>query len=127
MLVDDYGLNDRRAGQALRLTRAGVDLAASAVRLDTGQAGSKPLAIPLVGGLFDSVNPGIAGAVLLFLGMFRGWKMSLFALPAAAIIVLGPSLGIPGIAMFGGSHASSAAIGLGIATLGFLFGRTFDD
>ena len=36
MLVYDYGPNDRRAGQALRLTRAGVDLTASVVRLEPG-------------------------------------------------------------------------------------------
>ena len=32
---------------------------------------------------------GIAGLTLVFLGMFRGWKMSLFALPAAAAFLFG--------------------------------------
>jgi hypothetical protein len=98
-----------------------------AVKIDTSKMGTKPLGIPLVGWLFDSYNPGIAGAVLVFLGMFRGWKMSLYALPAAAIIVLGPSLGIPDFGLTGGSYYLTAGAGLAIAALGFLYGQTFED
>lgn len=74
--------------------------------------------------LFANFNPGIAGVMLLCRSLFRGGRMSLFALPAAVVIVMGPSLGIPGIAALGGPNASSAVIGLSIGALGVLFGRT---
>jgi hypothetical protein len=98
-----------------------------AVKIDASKIGAKPLGIPLVGWLFDSYNPGIAGAALVFLGLFRGWKMSLYALPAAAIIVLGPHLGLPNFGWSNGGYYLSAGAGLAIAALGFLYGQTFED
>ncbi|MEZ6109699.1 MAG: hypothetical protein R3C99_01400 [Pirellulaceae bacterium] len=88
---------------------------------------SKSLALPLVGRLFDSFNPGVAGLLLIALSIFRGWRMSLFALPAAAIMVLGPSLGIPGVEALGGSHTTSLALGGAIGAVGLLLGRTKND
>ncbi|MCA9155548.1 MAG: hypothetical protein KDA38_12205, partial [Planctomycetales bacterium] len=88
---------------------------------------SKSLALPLVGRLFDSFNPGVAGLLLIALSIFRGWRMSLFALPAAAIMVLGPSLGIPGVEALGGSHTTSLALGGAIGAVGLLLGRTEND
>lgn len=44
---------------------------------------------------FDSFNPGVAGVVLILLAFFRGWRISLFAIPAAFVMVLLPSFGIP--------------------------------
>lgn len=85
---------------------------------------TEPLAIPLIGRLFDSLNPGLAGLVLIFSALFRGWKMSLFVLPAAFVAVFGPTLGVPGIAMLGGSYATSAALALALATVGLLLGRS---
>ena len=64
---------------------------------------AEPLRLPLVGRWFNSLAPGVAGAMLIFLAFFRGWKMSLFALPAAAVMVFGPSWGLPGIAALGGA------------------------
>jgi len=58
---------------------------------------SAPWNVPLVGRLFDSLNPGIAGLMLLLAACFRGWKMTLFALPAAAIMVFGPAGGNHGV------------------------------
>jgi serine/threonine protein kinase len=87
----------------------------------------KPLPIPLVGQYLSSFNAGIAGLVLIFLGLFRGWKMSLFAYPAAAIMLLGPSLGLPALLPFESFHATSLAAGLVIAFLGLAFGRTYED
>lgn len=84
----------------------------------------EPLKIPIVGQFFDSFNPGIAGLLLLFTAFFRGWKMTIFALPAAAIMVFGPTLGIPDLVEIEGIHVLSAAIGGGIGFLGILFGRT---
>ncbi len=89
-------------------------------------AASQPLSVPVVGNLFDSFNPGIAGLVLIVLGIFGGWRMSLFALPAAALMVLGPSLGLPGVPAIGGAHTTSLVIGLAVAGAGFFFGRTYD-
>jgi hypothetical protein len=52
--------------------------------------------------------------------------MSLFLLPAAAVTVLGPSWGVPGIAAIGGSYTTSIVLGAGLALIGFAFGRTAD-
>lgn len=87
-------------------------------------ADTQPLNWPVVGRFFDSFNPGVAGLVLVVLALFRGWKMSIFALPAAAIMFLGPALGIPGIGAMGGAHATSLVIGLAVAVAGVFFGRT---
>ncbi len=87
----------------------------------------EPLPIPLIGQWFDSFNPGIAGLLLIFTACFRGWKMSLFALPAAAVMVLGPTLGVPGVAVLGGAHTSSLVIGAAIALAGLVLGRTRDE
>jgi hypothetical protein len=88
---------------------------------------SEPLQFPMVGVLFDSFNPGIAGLMLLLATCFRGWKMTLFVLPAAAIMVLGPKLGIPGVEVLGGSHSTSLVIGGVVAVVGLLFGRTREE
>jgi len=98
----------------------------AAVNLDS-QEGYKPLGWPLIGRFFDSFNPGVAGVVLLFLALFRGWKMSIFALPSAAIMCLGPTFGLPGLEAVGGSHTTSLVIGLAVAVVGVFFGRTRSD
>lgn len=77
---------------------------------------AKPLNLPIVGKYFDSWFPGIAGLMLVVLGVFRGWKMSLFALPAAAAIVLGPAFGLPRVVML--------VVGLALGGVGFFFGRS---
>jgi len=93
-----------------------------------GQQQTTDLAIPVVGKYLSSFNAGIAGLVLVVLGMFRGWKMSLFALPAAAVMVLGPTLGfIPTFPVFPTVHMTSLAAGLVIGAVGFFVGRTYDE
>jgi hypothetical protein len=84
---------------------------------------AEPLRLPLAGPWFTSFAPGVAGAMLVVLAFFRGWKMSLFALPAAAVMVFGPSWGLPGIAALGGAPSTAIVIGLAIAGVGLLFGR----
>ena len=84
---------------------------------------AEPLRLPLVGRWFSSFAPGIAGAMLVFLAFFRGWKMSLFALPAAAVMVFGPSWGLPGIAALGGAPTTAIVLGLAVAGVGLVFGR----
>lgn len=64
--------------------------------------------------MFNSFAPGVAGLVLLVLGLFRGWKMSLFAWPAAAIALL-----MPGMIGYG--------IAGGLAVVGLLLGRTAEE
>ncbi len=81
-------------------------------KLQTGP----PLRLPIVGRFFDSPYPGIAGLMLIVLGLFRGWKMSLFALPAAALIVVGPAFGLPRVVML--------LIGLILGAVGMFFGRS---
>jgi eukaryotic-like serine/threonine-protein kinase len=88
---------------------------------------AQPLQIPLVGRWFDSIAPGVAGLTLIFLALFRGWKMSVFALPSAALMVCGPAWGLPGIATLGGATTTAIVLGLGVAALGFLFGRSGDE
>lgn len=83
-------------------------------------AGAKDLPIPVLGHFVSGWPAGIAGLVLVILGFFRGWKMSIFALPAAALILFGSALGISG----GGFVA--IPIGLAVAGVGFFFGRTMD-
>jgi hypothetical protein len=88
---------------------------------------SEPWNMPVVGGLFNSFNPGFAGIMLLFAAGFPGWRMTLFALPAAAIMVFGPAGGIPGMAALGGAETTSLLIGGAIAFIGLLFGRTKEE
>lgn len=85
-----------------------------AVKLQTAE----PLRLPVVGRFFDSWYPGIAGFMLMVLGLFRGWKMSLFALPATALIILGPIYGLPRVVML--------VIGVAISAAGLVFGRNGD-
>lgn len=94
------------------------------VQLDFSE--TKPLSVPIVGRYFDSLNAGLAGLMLLFTSLFRGWKISVFLLPAAVIALLGPSLGVPGIDVIGGAYVSSAAIAIGLAVVGVLFAREPD-
>src|SRR5262245_1703380 len=82
-----------------------------------GQQPTTDLAIPLVGRYLSSFNAGVAGLVLVVLGMFRGWKMSLFALPAAAVMVLGPTLGLPDLLSLSTVHVTSLAMGLAIGAI----------
>lgn len=84
-------------------------------------SGTTPLAIPLVGPFVSSYNAAVAGLVLIVLGMFSGWRMSLFALPAAAVMLVGPML-LPDLALPGGPATLALVIGVPIAVLGFFFG-----
>ncbi|HEX5102162.1 MAG TPA: hypothetical protein VFV87_00015 [Pirellulaceae bacterium] len=87
----------------------------------------RPLRIPVVGPLVSSFNAGIAGLVLIVLGLFRGWKMSLFALPATAVMLLGPAVHVPAFLSLQTVHLESIGAGLLIAAVGVVFGRTHDD
>lgn len=88
----------------------------------------QPLRLPLVPqawlGPFDSFNPGIAGLVLVLSAIWPGWRVPLFAIPAAAVMVLGPLLGMPSLAVAGLGEMPAQRVslyaGLLLAGLGVL-------
>jgi hypothetical protein len=87
----------------------------------------KPLRLPFlprpVSNLFQGVNPGAAGLILILSALAGGARMGLFALAGAAIALLGPAIGIPRIGPLDSSTASMA-IGAGVALLGVFLGGT---
>jgi serine/threonine protein kinase len=87
---------------------------------------AKPLALPLAPTWFTNqfrdFNSGVAGLVLLLSATLRGWRLSLFFIPGAAVILLGRSLGIPAIGPIR-PEWSSLVLGLAIAAAGLVFGR----
>jgi serine/threonine protein kinase/membrane protein implicated in regulation of membrane protease activity len=82
-----------------------------------------PIEVPAISNLFRDFNPGIAGLLLIVSSFFAGWRLTLFVVPAAAIIVLGRSLGIPGYEPYVPAEWSSLVVGLAIAGLGVLYSR----
>jgi hypothetical protein len=87
----------------------------------------KPLSLPIIGPFFDSALPGGAGLLLFILAMFGGWRMSLFALPAAAIMVFGPHLIEVGDDLAFWRKWIFLVIGLAIGIAGIMYGQTVDD
>lgn len=82
-------------------------------KIQGGEA--RPLPLPeAVRDLFNSINPGVAGLLLIVSSVWRYWQIGLLVLLGAAIIVLGPAILTP---------TASLAIGGGIAAAGFVFGR----
>ena len=57
------------------------------------------------------------------LSFFAGWRMSLFALPAAGVAVFGRLMGLPAIPGLDESLVPIAGGGI-LLVLGLLFGRT---
>lgn len=72
--------------------------------------------VPLLPGR-TALQVAAAGAILAFLGLFRGWKMSFFAWPAAALALFGAGL------LMGNTEFACAA-GAVVAVTGFFFGRS---
>jgi hypothetical protein len=84
---------------------------------------SIPLAPPEMNtAILSSFAIGLAGVCLILSGLWRGSKISLFMLPAAALMVAGPLLGIPAIGPLS-AVAVSALIGFLAAVLAFWLGR----
>jgi hypothetical protein len=73
--------------------------------------------------LVSSFGAGAGGLILIASSFFRGSKMALFAVPAAAVPVLGPKLGLPAIGPLDPSFAPSV-VGAAILAAGVLFGRS---
>ncbi len=72
---------------------------------------------------FSSFNPGVAGLVLILSSLVGGWKIAAFLFPAAAIMVLGHTTGVPGLLEPMANSVVSLGAGLGLALAGFIFGR----
>ncbi len=85
---------------------------------------SKPLSFPLLGNVFYNFNSLIAGLILAGSAIVFGWRMAIFVLPAAAIVLWGPSIGIPELFSVKHLNTTSALIGVGLFVLGILFGRS---
>jgi|GEM_PF-1943307 len=85
---------------------------------------TKPLDLPAIDGLFDSLAPGFIGLLILGSGLIFGWKYSLFAIPAAAVVLLGPSFGVPSLGFSQGAPWLSAGISVAILGVGLILGRT---
>ena len=85
-----------------------------------------PLRLPFLPGpmsnLFHDLNPGVAGLILILSAMVPGTRVGLFAIPGAAIALIGPSVGIPRLGPLD-SQMASMALGVGVALLGLFIGR----
>jgi eukaryotic-like serine/threonine-protein kinase len=73
--------------------------------------------------LVSSFGAGAAGLVLIFSAVFAGGRIALFAIPAAAISVLGPMLPLPTFGVVDPSLAPSI-LGAALMVTGVLFGRS---
>jgi eukaryotic-like serine/threonine-protein kinase len=83
--------------------------------------GGQQLDWPIVGSRLSSFASLVAGLILFGSGLVGGWRMTLFALPAAAIALFPDVLGIPDLTFLGGRLVLSTLIALGLTTVGFLF------
>lgn len=94
-------------------------------RIDTSRP-TRPLELDFlpasVRTLFQGFGPGIAGAILLVSSFYRGARMSVFAIPAAAIVWLGPRLGVPALGPLSAT-ATSLVLAMVLAALGLVLGR----
>jgi hypothetical protein len=85
-----------------------------------------PLALPVVPAallnLVSSFGAGVSGLILIASSVFGGPRIALFAIPAAAVPLLGPQLGLPSM---GGLEPSVVPIIIGLALMiaGVVFGR----
>jgi hypothetical protein len=76
----------------------------------------------LLANLFQGWGAGAAGLILILSALIPGARMALFAIPGAAVALIGPTVGVPPIGPLD-STIASMAIGAGVALLGVVFGR----
>jgi serine/threonine protein kinase len=74
-----------------------------------------PLVPSLVAGVIRDANSAIAGLILIASVLVPGWRISLVLIPAAAVALLGTTLGIPASLSLAGASA--------LAALGFFLAR----
>jgi hypothetical protein len=84
----------------------------SGVNIDLARP-TRPLSLPLVPAALTDVFDGFTGgaaALILFLSMvFRGWRVAVFAWPAAVVAFAGHRLGIPALEPLSGQAVSMIA------------------
>jgi hypothetical protein len=87
---------------------------------------AEPLHVPLVPEVvlraFASINPGVAGVLLLLSAVWRSWKIGFVQLLAAATMVIGPVAGVPEVGPLT-PQVVCLAVGGALSLVGFLFGR----
>jgi hypothetical protein len=76
---------------------------------------AKPLGLPVIGGLFVSFNPGVAGLLLVLSAFIPGLRVSLVIIPAALVLLFGAALGL--------GTWIPLAVGAGLGAVGLLFVR----
>jgi eukaryotic-like serine/threonine-protein kinase len=76
--------------------------------------------------LVSSLGAGVAGLLLILSSFFQGWKLTLFALPAAAIPVFFSGMTFLQIGSLSPSLVPSV-VGVAVFVLGVLFGRSKRD
>ena len=97
--------------------------AATAKTKDELQTVEIPVVPELLRKLVSSYGAGVAGLLLILSSFFAGWKMTLFALPAAAIPVLFSQLTFFQIGTLSPSLVPSV-LGVAVFVVGVLFGRS---
>ena len=123
-IFDTVSVEKIRDVATTTVDQGGTSVSDAAKQIGISSDQTQPLNWPIVGSWFDSFGSGVAGLILLVTALFRGWRMSLFALPAAVVAWLGPSLGIPPIPGWCDAQITSILAGVGIGIIGILFGRT---
>jgi hypothetical protein len=82
-----------------------------------------PVIPPAVLALVSSLGAGAAGLILIVSSFVGGVRIALFAIPAAAIPILGPRLGLPSFFGLDPSLIPSI-VGASVLAGGLLFGPT---
>jgi hypothetical protein len=81
-----------------------------------------PVIPPAILTLVSSLGAGAGGLILIISSFVGGVRIALFAIPAAAITILGPRLGLP--SFFGLDRSLIPSIlGAGVLAAGLVFGR----
>jgi hypothetical protein len=98
--------------------------------LEVDSSQTTPLEVPVLPEAllrpFNSLNPGIAGLVLLLSPFWPSWRMQAFLMPAALVIFLGPSLGVRAMTLPTLRELSPYRVSLAIGALLLLLGMVFD-
>ena len=80
--------------------------------------------IELLGGGTNLWSIGLAGLLLVMSSFVSGWRMTPFAITATIVILLGPSLGIPGVGVLLKPWMVAGLTGIAIYVPGVLFGES---
>lgn len=87
-----------------------------------------PMLTTELAGIVSTFSAGIAGLVLLGSALFGGWRLSLFAWPAAVVILCGGHFGIPEFSEKLTAGYVAGAIGVSLFAVGMiLFGDDVED